>query len=240
MTPHHITVRLEGLVFSYRLNESDLMAEFSKFGHVVEVMLLDQELAPDVAIIEMANASSAEAAVAALDGKERRIEGIDGVTIRVALMDHEIERELLVRAHILSHADSDCIDPFQLVDGRHRYVCRYVLGADKLSSEYSVIGRIVGVGGENVKSIHRSTGCYVKVSGKAKSAEDPLHVRVSAETVESFMAGRALTEALIADMYDDYGKWCERHYLPISPVKLVVVEGSDVLRPLGRILPSVS
>ena len=105
-----------------------------------------------------------------------------------------------------------------------------------MNNEYSVIGRIVGVGGENVKGIYKQTGCYVKVSGKAKSLNDPLHVRVSAERPESFKAGRALTEALIADMYEDYGKWCERHYLPITPVRLIVVEGSDALRPLGRIL----
>jgi len=231
----HITIRLEGLLFSYRFDERDLENELSKFGKIKEVMLLDEELAPDIAIVEFDKPDYAHAAVTALDGSDRRIEGYEGVTMRVSLMTPEVERELLVRAHILANSNEEVIDPFDF-NRSSKYVCRYLLGSEKIHSEYSVIGRLVGVGGENVKAIHKQTGCYVKINGKARSVEDPLNVRISADSMESFTAGRVLTEALIADMYDDYEKWCERHYLPIAPVRLVVVEGSDTLRPLGRIL----
>jgi hypothetical protein len=214
------------------------MNEFSEFGKIVEVMLLDEENAPDIAIIEFEKPEAAKAAVERLDMSERSIEGYAGITARVSLLTPELERELLVKAHILSHEKSSPpIDPFEYSSpAGSKLMCRYVVGGDKMHGEYSVIGRLVGVGGENVKAIFRETGCYVKVNGKAKSLDDPLHVRVTADNKDAFAAGRAMTESLIQEMYNDYEKWCERNYLPVTPVKLVVVEGSDVLRPLSRLV----
>jgi hypothetical protein len=232
----HVVVRLEGLLFSYRFNESELNAEFSQFGKVCEVMLLDEENAPDIAIIEFETSEAATAAVDTLDSTERTIEGYLGVTVRVALLTPDLERQLLVKAHILANSSSSQIDPFEYSAPHNKLICRYVVGADKMHSEYSVIGRLVGMGGENVKTIFRETGCYVKVNGKAKSVDDPLHVRVTADSKDSFAAGRAMTESLIQEMYNDYEKWCERNYLPVTPVRLIVVEGSDVLRPLSRLV----
>ena len=232
----HVVVRLGGLLYGYRFNESELNEEFSKFGKVAEVMLLDEENAPDIAIVEFESPASAQAAVDALDLTERCIEGYAGVTARVALLTPDLERQLLVKAHILANANSSTIDPFEYKSPHNKLVCRYVIGADKMHGEYSVIGRLVGVGGENVKGIFRETGCYVKVNGKARSTDDPLHVRVTADSREAFAAGRAMTELLIQEMYNDYEKWCERNYLPVSPIGLVVVEGSDVLRPLSRLV----
>ena len=232
----HVVVRLEGLLFSYRFNEAELSQEFSKFGKVSEVMLLDEENAPDIAIVEFQNAEAAKSAVDALDGTERSIEGYGGVTARVSLLTPDLERQLLVKAHILAHANSSPIDPFEYTSPHNKLVCRYVVGADKMHGEYSVIGRLVGVGGENVKGIFRETGCYVKVNGKAKSIDDPLHVRVTADNRDAFAAGRAMTELLIQEMYNDYEKWCERNYMPLKPISMVVVEGSDVLRPLSRLV----
>lgn len=152
-------------------------------------------------------------------------------------MNPSIERALLAKAHIVTSTfEDDVIDPFDNVNNLNRYTCRYVLGADKISSEYSVIGRIVGPGGDNVKGIFKQTGAHVRINGKQKSKEDPLHVRVSAETKEAFEAGRKLTETLIQEMYDDYTVCCERHNLPIPPIRLKVVEGSEALRPLGRLV----
>ncbi len=232
----HVVVRLEGLLFSYRFNETELSREFSKFGKVSEVMLLDEENAPDIAIVEFQNAEAAKCAVDALDGTERSIEGYTRVTARVSPLTPDLERQLLVKAHILAHANSSPIDPFEYTSVHNKLVCRYVVGADKMHGEYSVIGRLVGVGGENVKGIFRETGCYVKVNGKAKSIDDPLHVRVTADNRDAFAAGRAMTELLIQEMYNDYEKWCERNYMPLTPISMVVVEGSDVLRPLSRLV----
>ena len=236
MKIRHIVVRLEGLLFSYRFQESDLTSEFSQFGKIIEVMLLDDENAPDIAIIEFASPDSAKAAVAALDMTERTIEGFQGITARVSLLTPELERELFVKAHILANQKAAQIDPFEYSSPHTKLVCRYVIGGDKMHAEYSVIGRLVGVGGEHVKSIFRETGCYVKVNGKARSADDPLHVRVTADNRDAFAAGRVMTETLVQEMYCDYEKWCEKNYLPLTPLRLIVVEGSDVLRPLSRLV----
>lgn len=227
----HLAVRLEGLVFSYRLSEVEIERELAQFGKVSEVMLLDEELAPDVAIVEFVSAHAAQRAVVALEGAQRTIEGFHGITVRAALLSPEIERELLAKAHILA----DGTDPFDS-NNAYKFTCRYVIGAEKMHPEYSVIGRLVGVGGDNVKSIFRATGCNVRCNGKQKSAEDPLHVRVAANNKEAFEAGKQLTEKLIQEMFDDFAKWCERHYLPVPAIRLKVVEGSDVLRPLGRLI----
>ena len=45
-----------------------------------------------------------------------------------------------------------------------------------------------------------------------------------------------MVEQLIKETYEDYERWCDRHYLPVAPIRLKIVEGSDALRPLGRIL----
>ena len=45
-----------------------------------------------------------------------------------------------------------------------------------------------------------------------------------------------MTERLIQDMYDDYAKWCERHYIQVAPIRLRVVTGQETLRPLGRLI----
>lgn len=236
MKIRHVVVRLEGLLFSYRFHETDLMTEFSQFGKIVEVMLLDEDNVPDIAIIEFEHPESAQAAVTALDMTKRTIEGFEGVTARVSLLTPDLERELLVKAHILANQKSTPIDPFEYSSPHTKLVCRYVIGGDKMHPEYSVIGRLVGVGGEHVKSIFRETGCYVKVNGKVRSVDDPLHVRVTADNKDAFAAGRAMTESLIQEMYTDYEKWCEKNYLPITVLKLIVVEGSDVLRPLSRLV----
>lgn len=230
MSTRHIAIRLEGLVFSYRFNEADLETEMKKFGPVVEVMLLDEELIPDIAIVEFATAAAAAAAVAALDRTTRNIEGYNNITVRASLMTPDLERELLAKAHIVANGT----DPFEL-STTPAFTCRYILDAHKFHPEYSVIGRVVGVGGENVKSIFRETQCNVRCNGKQKSTDDPLHVRVSADSLEKFESGKKLTEQLIKETYDDYSRWCEKHYLPVPPIKLKVVEGSDVLRPLGRL-----
>ena len=49
-------------------------------------------------------------------------------------------------------------------------------------------------------------------------------------------AARPMVEQLIKETYDDYERWCDRHYLPVASIRLRIVEGSDALRPLGRIL----
>ena len=232
----HVVVQIEGLVFDYRLNESDLKSEFSKYGTVVDVMLLDDQVAPDIAIIEYKNSNEAERAVSTLDKTQRNIEGYTGI-LRVVLMTPSVERALLVKAHILASSIHDeLIDPYDNFNRHHRYTCRYVVGAERMNQEYSVIGRILGVGGENVKMIHKATGCNVRINGKQKSDDEPLNVRVVSDNPDSFAKGREMTEALITDMYQDYEKWCERHYIPVAPIRLRVVEGQETLRPLGRII----
>ena len=235
-TSRHIVVWIESLLFDYRLIESDVRQELSKFGEIVEVMLLDDKNACDVAIVEFETCESVEKAIVALDGQERVIEGYTGV-FRAVEMTPKVERALLVKAHILAASKyDDVIDPFDNFNNLNKYTCRYVLGADKMSSEYSVIGRIVGVGGENVKNIQKVTNAHVRINGKQKSREDPLHVRVSAETREAYEQGKAMAEKLIQEMYDDYAVWCDRHYVPVPPVRLRVVEGQETLRPLGRLV----
>ena len=229
-----IAVKLESLVFDYRFNESDLRDLFSAVGTVADVMLLDEVEAPDIAIIEFADSEMASAAVEKFNGSQFNIEGFTAV-VSVTELTPEIERALLVKAHILSSSGEAAIDPYRHTDKFGRYVARYLVGADKMSAEYSVIGRLVGVGGENVKSIFKTTGAHVKVLGKARAAEDPLYVRVSAESKEAFESGKKLTEQLIQETYDDYAKWCDRHYIPVPPIRLNVIEGSEVLRPFGRL-----
>jgi hypothetical protein len=152
-------------------------------------------------------------------------------------MTPSVERALLVKAHILSSSLQDeVIDPFDNFNKLTRFTCRYVVRAEKMSSEYSVIGRILGVGGENVKSIFRTTGCHVRINGKQKAENEPLNVRVSADNIESFTKGREMTETLIQDMYDDYQKWCERHYIPVAAIRLRVIQGQESLRPLARLV----
>lgn len=232
----HVFVRIEGLVFDYRFSEEDIRVEFSKFGNIVDVMLLDEQNASDFAIVEFEMAEAATTAVAEVDLTERNVEGYTGI-LRAILMTPSVERALLVKAHILSSSLQDeVIDPYENFNKLNRYTCRYVVGAEKMSSEYSVIGRILGVGGENVKSIFRTTGCHVRINGKQKSDNEPLNVRVSADNIESFTKGREMTETLIQDMYDDYQKWCERHYIPVAPIRLRVVQGQESLRPLARLV----
>ena len=232
----HLVVWLESLAFDYRLIETDLKDTFSKFGEIVEVMLLDDKTAPDIAIIEFESSQSVKDAITAFDGKAQTVEGYTAIT-RAVEMTPAVERALLVKAHVISSSMEDnLIDPFDNYNSLNRYTCRYVVGADKMNSEYSVIGRIVGAGGDNVKGIFRQTGAHVRINGKQKSRDDPLHVRVSAETKEAFEAGRKMTEALIQEMYDDYAVWCDRHYIPVPPIRLRVVEGSETLRPLGRLV----
>jgi hypothetical protein len=232
----HVVVWIESLVFDYRLIETDVKAEMSKYGDVVEVMLLDDVVAPDIAIVEFEDAQSARKAVGALNGVEKVIEGYTGI-MRAVELTPAVERALLVKAHILASSKyDDVIDPFDHFNTASTYTCRYVVGADKVSSEYSVIGRIVGVGGENVKSIFKQTNAHVRLNGKPKSRDDPLHVRVSAETREAFEKGKELTEKLIQEMYDDYAKWCERNYVPIPAIRLRAIEGSETLRPLPRLI----
>jgi hypothetical protein len=236
MSVKHIVVWIESLVFDYRFLEADLKAEMGKYGDVAEVMLLDDTVAPDIAIVEFEEEESAKKAVKALNDSERIIEGYKGIVRAVEMTPH-VERSLLVKAHIVaSSVMDDLIDPFDNYNTLNRYTCRYIVGADKMSGEYSVIGRIVGVGGENVKTIHRETGAHVRLNGKSKSKEDPLHVRVSAETKDAYEKGKAMTEKLIQEMYDDYAKWCDRHYIPVPPIRLRVVEGAESLRPLSRLL----
>ena len=233
--PKHLVVRLESLVFDYRFNEADLRELFGKHGEVRDVMLLDELTAPDVAIIEFCDSESVERAIADLDGAELNVEGFTAVA-RVAALTPDVERALLVKAHILS-ADpfEGPIDPYGHNEKLSRYVARYLVGAEKMSPEYSVIGRLVGIGGDNVKSIFRSTGAHVKVLGKPRASDEPLYVRVSAESKEAFEKGKQLTEQLIQDTYDDYKKWCDRHYLPVPEIHLNVIEGSETLRPIGRL-----
>ena len=232
----HVVVRVEGLVFDYRFHEEDLKREFFNYGKIADVMLLDEQNVPDIAIVEFESAEDALKAVNALDQTERNIEGYTGI-FRVILMTPSVERALLVKAHILSSSlEDELIDPFDNFNKLNRYTCLYVVGAEKMNSEYSVIGRILGVGGENVKNIFRTTGCHVRINGKQKSDGEPLNVRVSADNLEAFTKGREMTEILIQDMYDDYHKWCERHYVPVAPVRLRVVQGAESLRPLGRLI----
>ena len=235
-TSRHVVFWLESLLFDYTLIEADIRAEFSQFGEVAEVMLLDDKNASDIAIIEFETVEAVEKAIATLDGNEKLVEGFRAI-MRVVEMTPKVERALLVKAHILAASKfDDLIDPFDNYNAMNKYTCRYVLGAEKMSSEYSVIGRIVGVGGENVKGIFKQTNAHVRINGKQKSREDPLHVRVSAETLEAYQQGKAMTEKLIQEMYDDYATWCDRHYVPVPPIKLRVVEGQESLRPLGRLV----
>lgn len=224
----HVAVRLEGLVFDYRFNEGDVAEEFSKFGQVNEAMLLDEELAPDVAIVEFGRAEDAAKAAQALHQSTRNVEGYSA-TLRVQLMDPNIEHELLVKAHILSTGSN----PFSSHD---KFVCKYLLRADLMSPEYSVVGRIVGMGGEHVKAIQRATGAHVKVNGKPRSIDDPLHVRVAAESALVLAAGKAAAETLIQEMFSDYRKWCDKNYVLAPTIRVIVVEGAEALRPLGRLV----
>lgn len=234
MSTSQVVCRIEGLVFDYALNETDLRATFFQFQPLVDVMLLDEELAPDVCIVEFGTLDAAKRAVEALDGREQNFEGFIG-RFRVCLVTPEIERELLVKAHILATGS----DPFDLEATRDRYLCKFVLGAEKISSEYSIIGRLVGVGGENVKAISRSTGAHVKVNGKAKSASDPLHVRVASETLEGLQAAKIMTEQLIAETLHDYEQWCGKHYLAVPAIRVIVVEGSEAQQTLGRLVATI-
>ena len=223
-------------MFDYSLIEADIKQEMSQFGEVVELMLLDDRNASDIAIVEFEASESVEKAITALDGQQRVVEGYSAI-LRAVEMTPKVERALLVKAHILaSSRHDDVIDPFDNFNTANRFTCRYVLGADQISSEYSVIGRIVGVGGENVKGIHKQTNAHVRINGKQKSRQDPLHVRVSAETREAYDQGKTLAEKLIQEMYDDYAVWCDRHYVPVPPIRLRVVEGQESLRPLGRLV----
>jgi hypothetical protein len=236
-----VAVKIECLAFDYRFSESDLRREFSAFGSVKDVMLLDEQLIPDIAIIEFASAAEAIKAVESLNNSKKIVEGYTGI-LRLVELTPPVERALLVKAHMLSstndHPEDDnrFIDPFDHCNTLNRFTCRYVVGAERMNQEYSVIGRILGVGGENVKGIFRSTGCHVRINGKQRGGDEPLHVRVSAENQTSFLKGREMTEQLIREMYDDYAKWCERHYVPVTPVRLRVVEGAEALRPLNRLI----
>ena len=231
-----VAVKLECLLFDFRFCESDLFSEFSSVGIVKDVMLLDEQLVPDVAIIEFSTYQEAKKAVDTFDNSQRDIEGFTAV-LRVVELTPHVERSLLVKAHIVAHSQSEhVIDPYDNFNKLNRYTCRYVVGAERMHPEYSVIGRILGVGGENVKGIYRSTGCHVRINGKQRGGGEPLNVRVSAESQSAFVRGREAAEQLIKETYEDYAKWCERHYVPVTPVRLRVVEGSEALRPLNRLI----
>lgn len=226
-----LVIKLDGLVFDYRLLESELVEMFKPFGPVVEAMLLDEEFAPDVGIVEFKNKADAENAVKKLHSTDINVEGFT-CTLNVAMMDADLEFRLLTRAHILAQGT----DPFDL-SKRDRFVCKYVLGAEKMSNEYSMVGRLVGIGGENVKSIFRQTGARVKVDGRPRSKEDPLHVRVSAETLDALNAGKTMAEQLIKDSLADFEMWCGKNYIPVPPIRVVVVQGGAE-RGLGRLVTS--
>lgn len=231
-----VAVKIECLSFDYRFCESDLKTLFGPFGSIKDVMLLDEQLVPDIAIIDFALHADAKKSIQALNNLQINVEGFTGI-LKVIELTPKVERALLVKAHILANAGSDqLIDPFDHFNKLNKFTCRYVLGAEKMNVEYSVIGRILGVGGENVKAIFRSTGAHVRINGKQRNGGEPLNVRVSADTRTAFDKGRQLTEALIKEMFDDYAKWCEKHYIPVSPVRLRVVEGSESLRPLNRLI----
>jgi hypothetical protein len=52
-------------------------------------------------------------------------------------------------------------------------------------------------------------------------------------------AARPMDEQLIKETYEDYERWCDRHYLPLAPIRLRIDERSDALRPSGSIFQYV-
>ena len=238
-----VVIQLEGLPYEFSLLETDLTELCNRYGPIRTLQLLDNQLAPDIALAEFQKPEDAQEAIYHLDGMVITLDGMQCV-VRVNPFNEDMDRMLQKKletaaASALTGPGGDGIG-----DGTHggKWCCRFVIGAEAMNKDFPVVGRIIGPNGEHMKTIHEATGAKLRLRGRRsnyregpeqKESDDPLHLCVSAGDEVNYRRSCEMVESLMAGVYQDYTLWCNQRYIQLPAIQLICVEGNinDPLEP---------
>ncbi|EZG56478.1 putative RRM domain and KH domain (SPAC30D11.14-like KH) protein [Gregarina niphandrodes] len=97
------------------------------------------------------------------------------------------------------------------------------------NNDFQITRRIIGVRGNNMKSVNQATGAKLRLRGRGsgyleglgkEEANEPLHLCISCTDEAGYRNARQRTELLLKTVYDEFDQWClERG---IKPPRLAI------------------
>ncbi len=237
-----LIVELEGLPYEFAFSEDDLRDLFGRYGQVKVVEFLDPAIAPDIALVEFRDARDAVSAMNHLNNHSLLFDGHQVVLI-VSFYDDHTDKELQTKLRIAAAQALQQSGPTAVMTGAKysgstniggTWQCRFVIGAEKMDSNFPIVGRIIGPNGSHMKSIHEKTGAKLRLRGRRsnfregpenKETDDVMHLCVSSNDEVSYRRACEMVEALMAGVYNDYGNFCRQKGYPIPSIQLLCMEG---------------
>ncbi len=110
-----------------------------------------------------------------------------------------------------------------------KYTARFEIGVEN-EKDFQVARRLIGVKGQNMKHINKTTEAKLRLRGKGsgylegvskQESPEPLHLCVSCVSHEGYKRAVTMVQELLESIYEDYRKFCRNKNLPV-PVNLRV------------------
>merc|ERR1719277_545966 len=147
----------------------------------------------------------------------------------------------MAQAKVAAGPFTDTLQPH--VKGVRKYTCRFLIGIenDGKDKAFSVVRRIIGSKGANMKRIFKSTDAKLRLRGRGsgyfegasqKESNEPLQLCVSCTSVERYKIAVGLAEELLESIYREYRVFCREQGRPEVDLKATpqVVSGRwDIL-----------
>jgi hypothetical protein len=188
---------VDGLEFTYRLTEDDLVNVFSRFGSVTGV-----SISPDGsnAVVTLGSALQANVATTELNGKP--LCGFPRSILRVMPYGW----------------NSSGNTPASVVPLIRKYTCRFDIQIEN-DKDFHVARRIIGQKGCNMKRIVKQAGYDAKLrlrgrgsgfleGSQKQESQEPLHLCVSCKEFEGYKSAVDQVDELLREIYREFKEYC--------------------------------